>query len=169
MSIKVWDFLNPALLSLQELVVLAAIGNPEAKTYGMSFAHMGILIIAIALGFLIVMIGLRNGQVQEARSSYMIRTDSSRWIATRIFLVGWGIAVLSTFFIVTIFPRVIRYYIWLNDYGVGFHWCYECSGWQWTLGPELSVVVSAISLAAFAIGVIMLATKGRERIDCISR
>jgi len=130
----------------------------------MSFAYMGILIIAIALGFLIMMIGLRNGQAQEARPPHASRIDSSRWIATRTFLVGWGIAVLSAFFIVTIFPRAISYYIWLNEFGYGFHWCYECSGWQWTLGPELSMVVSAISLAAFAIGIIMVATKGRERI-----
>ncbi|MGI0012996.1 MAG: hypothetical protein ACREBU_06090 [Nitrososphaera sp.] len=152
---------------MPELIVLAAIGNPEAKTYGMSFAYMGMLLIAIALGFLIIMIGLR-GQAQGERSPYMRRTNSSSWIATRIFLVGWGIAVLSAFFIVTIFPRVISYYIWLNEFGYGFHWCYECSGWQWTLGPELSIVVSGISLAAFAIGIIMVATKGRERINCKS-
>lgn len=145
---------------MQEIVVLAAIGNPEAKTYGSSFAYMALLMIAIALGFLIIMIGVRDRSVYRVQSSYLSRTDSSNWIATRLFLAGWAIAVLCAYLIVAILPYLVWYATQeKNDYS--FHWCYECNGWTFSLGPELSIAASAVSLAGLAIGIAMV-TKGRR-------
>ena len=155
-------------MSMQEIVVLAAIGNPEAKTYGSSFAYMGLFMIAIALGFLIMMIGLRDRSMYWEQSSYLSRTDSSNWIATRLFLAGWAIAVLCAYVIVAILPYLVWYAIQeKNDYA--FYWCYECNGWTFSLGPELSIMVSAVSLAGLAIGIAMVMTKGRRATNPGSR
>jgi hypothetical protein len=129
----------------------------------MSFAYMGILLIAIALGFLIIMIGISNGRHGE-QPPFMSSANSSNWIATKHFVVGWGLAVLSAFMILLILPYSLRYHTQEQD-DYAFDWCYECSGLPFILGPELSIVFSILALAGLAIGIIMVTTKGRERID----
>jgi hypothetical protein len=147
---------------------LAAIGNPEAKTYGGSFAYMGILMIARALGFLILMIGLRARQAEGEQPPLLSKTESSSWIATKLFVVGWGMAVASAYVIVATLPYLVWYVAQeKNDYG--FDWCYECSGWTFSLGPEPSMIVSAISLTGLAVGIIMVMTKGRRISPPISK
>jgi hypothetical protein len=152
------------LLYLLEGVVRAAIGNPEASTYRNSFSYMSILLIAIALGSLTIMIGLRAKQAQREQSSHMSRTDSN-WIATRLFLVGWGTAVVGSYFAVMVLVRVVSYYARLNDPEIArsfvIRWCYECSGWESALGPEWNAVVGATLLATVAISIVMIITKGR--------
>ena len=160
------EVLPPLLATLRELAVLAAIGNEEATTYRMSFAYMAILLLAIALGFIIMLTGLRIGR-QGDSSPLVIRNHSSYWI-TKYFVVGWGLALLSAFIIVLILPYSLWYYTQeQNDYAFG--WCYQCNGLPYVLGPEMSIIFSIFALIGLGIGIILVTIKGRERIDRKSR
>jgi hypothetical protein len=55
---------------LQDVIVFAAIGYPEAKTYATDHnARIGILFMMIALSGLIIMIGFRIKQQQNEKTA----------------------------------------------------------------------------------------------------
>ena len=128
----------------------------------MSFAYMGILLLAIVLGFLIIMIGVRNGRHGEP-SPLMMRTDLSYWI-TKYFVVGWGLALLGAFVTVLILPYTL-WYPTQEPTEYAFSWCNQCNGLPYILGPEMSTVFSILALIGLAIGIILVTMKGRERIQ----
>jgi hypothetical protein len=92
----VWDFLNPLMSFSEDLVVLATIGNPEAKTYNTDLnARLGIFFMMIALAALIIMIAFRaKGAQEEAQPSHVGTSSSSKWVATAAFMVG-GVSPFS--------------------------------------------------------------------------
>jgi hypothetical protein len=84
---------------------------------------------------------------------------SARHVPNRIFLIGFGIAVLSAFFLVAILPYTIWYYSQDND-DYSFDWCYECSGLSFRFGPELSIVMSIVFSMTLAVGIIIILRRG---------
>ncbi|GEM_PF-6986493 len=91
----------------------------------------------------------------------MNRNGTSKRTAGRLFLIGLGTVALSAFFVLAILPYSVWYHTQeRNDYA--FDWCDQCIGLPYILGPVLSIVVSAISLATLAFGIVLTIAKGRE-------
>lgn len=90
----------------------------------------------------------------------MANGDKSSWIATRFFLIGLSIAIVSSFLIASFLPYFILYHTSLK--AEGFAWCDECSGWTFALGEQLTNVTLGISFAALAFSVVIFVVTKRR-------